>query len=45
MDFIFPLFILIANGMDGVPSRFFKASAAVGTFVNLLAMYWWYFLR
>ena len=45
MDFVFPLFILIANGMDGVPSWFFKASAAVGTFVNLLAMYWWYFLR
>lgn len=45
MDFVFPLFILIANGMDGSASRFFKVLAAAGMVVDLLAMHWWYFLR
>lgn len=45
MDFVFPLFLLMAAGMRGRASWFFILLTIVGMLVNALSLYWWYFLR
>lgn len=45
MDFVFPLFLLIAAGMRGRASWFFIILTIAGALVNALSLHWWYFLR